>query len=125
MHQTMWLAPRGTLLQVLLSTLLPAHFPQAHAVPSSAHRDAAAAGPQLDLIRAIHNGSSCGEAPSKHCTGLQYVVQARSYPTSPRDVVTTMRGGGVAVWRRGRKVIITRAPAPLHIFDTKLALNKW
>ena len=110
----MWLAPSSTLLLVQLSMLLPAHFPQAHAVLSSAPRDAAAAGPQLDLIRTIHNSSSCGEDPGKHCTGLRYVVQARSYPTSPRDLVTTMRGGGVAVWRWGRKVIITRAPAPLH-----------
>jgi hypothetical protein len=62
--------------------------------------DGAAVHP-LALVRTIHSGSSCGETPSKHCAGLQYVVQARSYPTSPRDLVTTMRGGGVAVWRWG------------------------
>ena len=41
---------------------------------------------------------------SKHSVGhdgLQYVVQARSYTSSPQDLVTTMRGGGVAVWRWG------------------------
>ena len=31
--------------------------------------------------------------------GLRYVVQSRAYPSSPNDLVTTMRGGGVAVWR--------------------------
>jgi hypothetical protein len=31
--------------------------------------------------------------------GLQYVAQARAYASSPADLVTTMRGGGVAVWR--------------------------
>ena len=41
---------------------------------------------------------------SKHSVGhdgLQYVVQARAYTSSPQDLVTTMRGGGVAVWRWG------------------------
>ena len=51
---------------------------------------------RLTLRRTIndHKGSAGHD-------GLQYVVQARSYVSSPKDLVTTMRGGGVAVWRWG------------------------
>jgi hypothetical protein len=48
----------------------------------------------LKLRRTINNSKD-----SAGHDGLQYVVQARSYVSSPNDLVATMRGGGVAVWR--------------------------
>ena len=60
---------------------------------SPASRGAEGAG-ALSLERTIHD--CAGHAG---CAGLHYVVQARAYPSSPLDVVTTMRGGGVALWR--------------------------
>ena len=51
----------------------------------------------LTLARTI---SDC-DGSNHTCDGLSYVVQARSYPASPSDLVVTMRGGGVGIWRWG------------------------
>ena len=61
------------------------------ASPASRGEEGAGA---LSLERTIHD--CAGHAG---CTGLHYVVQARAYPSSPLDVVATMRGGGVGLWR--------------------------
>lgn len=49
----------------------------------------------LRLLSTIDSTAAASSAGA----GLRYIVQARTYPSSPNDLVTTMRGGGVAVWR--------------------------
>lgn len=80
----------------------------AESLPSTVHRSVEfETDYALSLVRTIHNCSG-----SKHCEGLSYVVQARSYPTSPHDLVATMRGGGVAVWRWGPEPSTVMSTAP-------------
>ena len=87
-------------------------------VPGPASESPPAGSHSLALVQTIQNNCSGpthpgGSTRSKHCDGLSYCVQARAYPSSPRDLVVTMRGGGVAVWRWG--------PEPAAAAAVKLA----